>query len=58
MRGQCQSEILPTSFHFRLYLILLEQESQGFFPVGEPEFLRPGSDLRTQNMELRLAVDV
>lgn len=33
-------------------------KSQGFFPVGEPEFLRPGSDLRTQNMELRLAVDV
>lgn len=33
-------------------------KSQGFCTVGEPEFLRPGSNLKTQKMELRLAVDV
>ena len=33
-------------------------KSKGFCTVGEPEFLRPGSDVMTQKMELRLAVDV
>lgn len=32
-------------------------KSQGFYPVGETEFLRPGSDLTTQEMQLDLAVD-
>lgn len=32
-------------------------ESQGFYPVGETDFLRPGSDFRTQKMQLDLAVD-
>lgn len=31
--------------------------SQGFYPVGETEFLRPGSDLKAQKMQLDLAVD-
>lgn len=33
-------------------------KSQGFCTVGEPEFLHPGLDIKTQKMELRLPVDV
>ena len=36
---------------------MLLYKSRGFYPVGEPEFLRPGSDLKTQKMELNLTVD-
>jgi len=32
-------------------------KSQGFYPVEEPEFLRPGSDLQAQKMQLDLALD-
>ena len=32
-------------------------KSQGFYPVGEPDFLRLGSDLKAQNMQLDLAVE-
>lgn len=33
-------------------------KSQGFYPIGESDVLRPGSDLKTQKMELNLAADV
>lgn len=32
-------------------------KSLGFYPVGEPEFLRPHSDLKAQGMQLDLAAD-